>query len=61
MELQSLIWDILGPYPDLHSGFNDFLTQCESTDFDITETGKGKDGPCACQGDAEDGRSRLGG
>tara|TARA_B100001142_G_C14346217_1_gene660105 strand:- start:2091 stop:5489 length:3399 start_codon:yes stop_codon:yes gene_type:complete len=44
MELQSLIWDILGPYPDLHSGFNDFLTQCESTDFDITETGKGKDG-----------------
>ena len=24
MELQSLVWDILGRYPDLYSGFCDF-------------------------------------
>mgnify|MGYP001205463232 CR=1 FL=1 len=44
MELEALVWDILGSYPDLHSGFNDFLTRCESTDFDLSESVRGKDG-----------------
>ena len=44
MELQSLVWDILGRYPDLHSGFCDFLARCEGMDFELGEGGKVKDG-----------------
>ena len=44
MELQGLVWDILGRYPELHSGFSDFLARCESMDFEFSEVGKGKDG-----------------
>ena len=44
MELQGLVWDILGKYPDLHAGFSDFLARCESMDFETVEGGKGKDG-----------------
>jgi len=44
MELQSLVWDILGRYPDLHSGFCDFLARCEGMDFELGDCGKGKDG-----------------
>mmetsp|Transcript_16182 Transcript_16182/g.39442 ORF Transcript_16182/g.39442 Transcript_16182/m.39442 type:complete len:1081 (+) Transcript_16182:583-3825(+) len=44
MELQGLVWDILGRYPELHSGFSDFLARCESIDFEFNEAGKGKDG-----------------
>lgn len=31
-ELQSLVSDILGKYPDLMDGFNEFLSQCENID-----------------------------
>ncbi|XP_042497948.1 paired amphipathic helix protein Sin3-like 4 isoform X3 [Macadamia integrifolia] len=31
-ELQSLMSDLLGKYPDLMDGFNDFLTRCEKID-----------------------------
>ncbi|KAJ4960471.1 hypothetical protein NE237_020381 [Protea cynaroides] len=31
-ELQSLMSDLLGKYPDLMDGFNDFLTRCEKKD-----------------------------
>mmetsp|Transcript_24647 Transcript_24647/g.84291 ORF Transcript_24647/g.84291 Transcript_24647/m.84291 type:complete len:426 (+) Transcript_24647:232-1509(+) len=34
MELQGLVYDILGRHPDLLSGFNDFLSRCESMDLD---------------------------
>ena len=44
MELQSLVWDILGRHPDLYSGFSEFLARCESMDFEHLESGKGKDG-----------------
>ena len=44
MELQSLVLDILGRYPDLHSGFCDFLARCEGMDFELGDCGKGKDG-----------------
>ena len=44
MELQGLVWDILGRYPDLHTGFSDFLGRCELMDFDFSEGGKSKDG-----------------
>jgi hypothetical protein len=41
MELQGLVWDILGRYPELHSGFSDFLARCESMDFELDQAGKG--------------------
>ena len=44
MELQSLVWDILGRYPDLYSGFCDFLARCEGMVFELGEGGKVKDG-----------------
>ena len=46
MELQTLVWDILGKYPELHAGFSDFLARCEHMDFEFVEgSGKGpKDG-----------------
>ncbi len=46
MELQALVWDILGKYPELHAGFSDFLARCEHMDFEFVEgSGKGpKDG-----------------
>ncbi|KAF8390325.1 hypothetical protein HHK36_024850 [Tetracentron sinense] len=31
-ELQSLVGDLLGKYPDLMDGFNEFLVRCEKTD-----------------------------
>ena len=40
MELQGLVWDILGRYPELHSGFSDFLARCESMDFECNDTSK---------------------
>ena len=43
MELQALVYDIIGKHPDLHSGFSDFLAQCELMDFDFGD-GKAKDG-----------------
>jgi paired amphipathic helix protein Sin3a len=43
MELQALVYDIIGKYPDLHGGFSDFLAQCELMDFDFGD-GKAKDG-----------------
>ena len=44
MELQSLVWDIIGRYPDLYSGFSEFLARCESMDFEYLESGRVKDG-----------------
>ncbi|XP_043704298.1 paired amphipathic helix protein Sin3-like 4 isoform X2 [Telopea speciosissima] len=36
-ELQSLIGDLLGKYPDLMEGFNDFLIRCEKIDGFLAE------------------------
>jgi paired amphipathic helix protein Sin3a len=46
MELQALVYEILGKHPDLHAGFSDFLGRCELMDFEFVEgSGKGpKDG-----------------
>ena len=46
MELQALVYEILGKHPDLHAGFSDFLGRCEHMDFEFVEgSGKGpKDG-----------------
>ena len=40
MELQGLVWDILGRYPELHSGFSDILARCESMDFECNDARK---------------------
>jgi paired amphipathic helix protein Sin3a len=34
MEMQTLVHDILGKFPELQSGFNDFVARCEALDFD---------------------------
>eukprot|EP01018_Ginkgo_biloba_P002349 Gb_35988 [translate_table: standard] len=34
-ELQSLVADILGKFPDLMDGFNEFLSQCENIDLHV--------------------------
>ena len=36
MEMQTLVHDILGKFPELQSGFNDFVARCEALDFDPT-------------------------
>ena len=41
MELQALVYEILGKHPDLHAGFSDFLGRCEHMDFEFVE-GSGK-------------------
>ena len=42
MELRGLVYDVLGKYPDLSAGFEEFLMRCESMDFDSMEAGRGK-------------------
>lgn len=42
MELRGLVYDVLGKYPDLLAGFDDFLQKCESMDFDTADAGRGK-------------------
>ena len=45
MELQGLVYDIIGKYPDLVQGFNEFLGRCESMDLDPSvKSMLGKDG-----------------
>jgi paired amphipathic helix protein Sin3a len=45
MELQGLVYDIIGKYPDLMQGFNEFLSRCESMDLDLSVKNiLGKDG-----------------
>ena len=45
MELQGLVYDIIGKYSDLVQGFNDFLSRCESMDLDLSVKNiLGKDG-----------------
>ena len=34
MEMQTLAYDILGKFPELQSGFSDFVARCEALDFD---------------------------
>jgi len=34
MEMQTLVHDILGKFPELQTGFNDFVARCEALDFD---------------------------
>ena len=34
MEMSTLAFDILGKYPELQSGFSDFVARCEALDFD---------------------------
>ena len=42
MELRGLVYDILGKFPDLLAGFDDFVTRCEGMDFDLAAEGRGK-------------------
>ena len=42
MELRGLVYDVLGRYPELLTGFDDFLQRCESMDFELAEAGRGK-------------------
>ena len=45
MELQGLVYDIIGKYSDLVQGFNEFLSRCESMDLDLSVKNiLGKDG-----------------
>ena len=45
MELQGLVYDIIGKYSELVQGFNDFLSRCESMDLDLSVKNiLGKDG-----------------
>eukprot|EP00232_Nephroselmis_pyriformis_P019508 CAMPEP_0182880668 /NCGR_PEP_ID=MMETSP0034_2-20130328/16687_1 /TAXON_ID=156128 /ORGANISM="Nephroselmis pyriformis, Strain CCMP717" /LENGTH=677 /DNA_ID=CAMNT_0025013665 /DNA_START=122 /DNA_END=2152 /DNA_ORIENTATION=+ len=42
MELQGLVYDILGRFPDLLMGFNDLMARCESLDMEVdTKIGQG--------------------
>eukprot|EP00898_Chlorokybus_atmophyticus_P000738 jgi/Chlat1/1665/Chrsp127S08674 len=43
IELQGLAGDILGRFPELLVGFNEFLARCETMDFEFGDPGKPKE------------------
>mmetsp|Transcript_24143 Transcript_24143/g.29248 ORF Transcript_24143/g.29248 Transcript_24143/m.29248 type:complete len:1244 (-) Transcript_24143:506-4237(-) len=43
-ELSSLVYDIIGRFPDLVQGFNDLIVRCEAMDIDLGEAARAKDG-----------------
>jgi len=42
MELRGLAYDILSRFPDLLTGFDEFVERCESMDFETAEAGRAK-------------------
>ncbi|KAK3272628.1 hypothetical protein CYMTET_19089 [Cymbomonas tetramitiformis] len=42
-ELQGLAYDIIGRFPDLMQGFNEFLLRCEAMDIDLGDSLRGRD------------------
>ena len=37
MELQGLVMDVIGRFPELVTGWNEFIARCESMDFEAAE------------------------